>query len=1462
MLAWGVGIWFAGLVSLARGQTASVSYNTENAVYSQNFGSFLYVGAPSSFTTSVSGVAGTTIDLSQGTASLLLSGLASNPALTGWYASGAAANRVGYNNGAGDTSTAAVFNFNNGSQAGLGLVSTSATGTQTFGLMLVNNTGHTLNQVNLSFLAEEWRVGSATSTNSLVFGYTVTSNLAATLPTSNLLTDAALNFTSPVTGASAFYSNAPTSPALSATKADSLTNLNWINGQALWLEWSMPVLAQGPGLAISNFSLSASVGIANLTWNNQSGDRQWNQTSANWNDGSTSLAYSSGANVTFSDAGAGTVTITSLGVAPGSVTVTNSGNNTYTLVGGAVAGAASLTKTGSGRLVLAPTSVNSYAGGTFINAGTLQVGSAGALPATGAVTLANASSAVLDLHGFSITIGSLAGGGTSGGTVLLGNNTLTLGNATDTTYSGSFSGTGGIVKQGSGTFTIDNSSTVSNPFMGGITILSGTLALSPATNVAQAALRGNALTLSPGAALDNPSSRKDPKTGEWNGAGTISAGATAGFFMTPMTSASSSATVIAGPGGGVGPAGGGFNVRSGMGTQTLSGDLSGVNAPLAVHGVGLGGGMFTTGVGLTGNAALTAANAQVVLRGGSVTLDNSTQNVARLGPAIPVMFTGGGKLALIGNPAGTTLNVGSLTVTAGASILSVQNSSSSVGTQLGFNNGATNFSLRGDTSMVINFVGTGGTLGAAGANPRIVFTGGGVPFLGAGGLLANSTGSNQITVGWATVNTTEWATYGAGGITAVTPTKLPTNASGLQGLAVGDVVVYSPSSNQTISGTITAAALKIAPAGDNLSLNTGGNTLSTNVLMLAGSRDFTISGGGSLGAGSGTKYVYVTDAHAKLTTDATLAGNNHFNKAGDGFLVLNGSNQNQVAAGTRINLLAGTLRAGNAQLGTAGIVAFRGGVLEISGGGASAGASADFTRSLGSGGSAVNAVNWTSSSTDRGNGGFSAFGSNASVNLGGNATPTTLTWDATANFIQNGYALLFGSSQSNARIDFLNPLAMDGIVGVQDYNARQIYVFQGAGGDSARLAGVVSGSPNTDLYKAGPGTLELAAANTYLGGTYISQGTLLLSTSTALGDAANTTYVLLGNRGGADDAALMTNAAVTIDRELTLQAGNTGTMTLGGNLNVNSTFSGNIVLNHDVNLFSMATGGNATSFTGSIFGTGAVNKVGPGVVVFGGPNRYTGGTTVVAGTLQLLPGSSLGTGPIYINAGAAITAASLLAPGQLTNNGLINAGVTIAAGGALAGTGTINGSVTMQSGSTYAPGNSPGMQTVNGDATWNTMTYSMQVADVLGAQGVGYDSLDVNAAIPFTGKLSITPGATIDINLDSYPTNSAVANFNDLTPFDLILVSTDGGVTGFGSAIFSIHTAGFASGNPFTGMFSIVQSGNDLLLHYAAVPEPGTLLLGSLAGVVIAIRARRRSNLRRAGSVSDRSLCSFNGSGR
>ena len=155
----------------------------------------------------------------------------------------------------------------------------------------------------------------------------------------------------------------------------------------------------------------------------------------------------------------------------GNATLTLGGNNADTLYAGSISGTGGITKIGTGIFLLAGAN-NTYLGTTTINGGILEAGAVNALPLNSPVIMGNTSGVALNLNNFDQVIGSLAGGGSAGGNVILGSATLTLGgNNTSTLYSGVISGAGGISKVGGGTLTLGGK----NTYSGTTTITSGQL---------------------------------------------------------------------------------------------------------------------------------------------------------------------------------------------------------------------------------------------------------------------------------------------------------------------------------------------------------------------------------------------------------------------------------------------------------------------------------------------------------------------------------------------------------------------------------------------------------------------------------------------------------------------------------------------------------------------------------------------------------------------------------------------------------------------------------------------------------------------------------------------------------------------------------------------------------------------------------------------------------------------------
>jgi len=150
------------------------------------------------------------------------------------------------------------------------------------------------------------------------------------------------------------------------------------------------------------------------------------------------------------------------------------GTGTFTLQGMITNGGTNNNLDFTGATNIIANSSNNYAGSTSVSGNsTLQLASGGQLPDTTALTVNSGST--FNLNNISDTIGSLAGAGS----VTLGTGTLTTGGTNlPTTFSGVISGSGSVVKQGTGTFTLTGGNTFGTAGTTALTVNNGTLAVS------------------------------------------------------------------------------------------------------------------------------------------------------------------------------------------------------------------------------------------------------------------------------------------------------------------------------------------------------------------------------------------------------------------------------------------------------------------------------------------------------------------------------------------------------------------------------------------------------------------------------------------------------------------------------------------------------------------------------------------------------------------------------------------------------------------------------------------------------------------------------------------------------------------------------------------------------------------------------------------------------------------------
>lgn len=300
------------------------------------------------------------------------------------------------------------------------------------------------------------------------------------------------------------------------------------------------------------------------------------------------------------------------------------------------------------------------------------------------------------------------------------------------------------------------------------------------------------------------------------------------------------------------------------------------------------------------------------------------------------------------------------------------------------------------------------------------------------------------------------------------------------------------------------------------------------------------------------------------------------------------------------------------------------------------------------------------------------------------------------------------------------------------------------------LAGAVSGAGG--LTKTGAGTLTLAGSNSYLGGTVVDAGRLVVSADDNLGNANGA--LSLG------DAVLQTTAVFTAVRDVAL----------------NGTGS---TLQTDADL----------TLQGALSGSGALNKTGGGALVLAADATYSGGTHIADGTLQLGDGGSrgsllgdvrndgallfnradslafaglvtgsgsllqVGSGTTVLSANNSYAGTTTVAAGTLVVNGDQRAatGATTVAGGAtLGGKGTLGGDVSLDDGATLSPGDlgiAPGTLTVAGNlamADATALAVNLGQANVVG--GPLNDLVKVEGDLQLDGVLdvSVSSGGSFD----------------------------------------------------------------------------------------------------------------------
>jgi hypothetical protein len=246
----------------AAGAQGAVLYSTAGSVYSQNFDTLPNSPENASLGDSPAGWIDDTT--TPGTNQF---------SIPGWYlfhptsvTEGGANGRQRMRVGAGTTNTGAFWSFGaaTSTERALGNVGSNTTinsgGAAVYGARFTNNTGVTLNEFTLDFIAEQWRDGGTTTTGSVAQSVTFGWKVAAANIQDTGFTSAPLGFTSPTFGATAgtgLDGNAAANRV--AVGPTSVTGINWAHGTDLWIRWSdVDHGGNDHGLAIDDLHFSAS----------------------------------------------------------------------------------------------------------------------------------------------------------------------------------------------------------------------------------------------------------------------------------------------------------------------------------------------------------------------------------------------------------------------------------------------------------------------------------------------------------------------------------------------------------------------------------------------------------------------------------------------------------------------------------------------------------------------------------------------------------------------------------------------------------------------------------------------------------------------------------------------------------------------------------------------------------------------------------------------------------------------------------------------------------------------------------------------------------------------------------------------------------------------------------------------------------------------------------------------------
>ena len=503
-----------------------------------------------------------------------------------------------------------------------------------------------------------------------------------------------------------------------------------------------------------------------------------------------------------------------------------------------------------------------------------------------------------------------------------------------------------------------------------------------------------------------------------------------------------------------------------------------------------------------------------------------------------------------------------------------------------------NIASSGTTPDVLTFVSNGGTSPTINQNDTLV--GGSTissAILISNALTIDGTGADALTLSGGITNTAGMTINDTGGGKISTGTLM--NTGGII-LASTDTSILALSSTAITSGsggiTINGGEALLSTATDNYTFS-GGITLNggTLELSLTNSSDSEYFGAGTVALNSGTLLVGTTANGAWIENAIQLGGNVIIVSTGG----TGGNSTNQVG-----NTGAVTLSANSTLTSYYSFQLGRGTTIDLKG------------YSL--------TVNEANSAVD------DTLVLNSMVDTGGTGS---LTIASTGT----------GTVQTGSIVD-------DGGVTISDAGN-----YTGIG---VNLAGAISGAGGLTISSTGTAGIKLGVANTYSGGTTVSDGLAEIAAASS-GSAGAPSSGVFGTgtvtMTGVTIESYSATAysiynAVSLNGNVTLgSATNTGALTFSGpwtvagasTITANSAVtigSASQAITNNFGLTVAPASGVTVTFAGAIGGSSALGVNGAGTVLLSVANSYTGGTILTSGTLTTGVAGTLGTANVIVAA--------------------------------------------------------------------------------------------------------------------------------------------------------------------------------------------------------------------------------------